>query len=306
MDFLRMLAQLRCPALDFLFSAITHLGEETVLILAGLVLYWCVSKREAYHLLFVGLFGSVTNQFLKIVFRVPRPWVRDPSFEIVESAREAATGYSFPSGHTQASVGTFGSLARLRRERWIRLPAVVLCVLVPFSRLYLGVHTPADVAVGALVSLLLIFGFSALLSRTLDNPRRMHALFALVTGLTAAYLLFVSFHGFPADIDAASYAGAVKNGYKMLGCFAGFWLSYGLDRSCIHFETRAPLPGQVLKLVLGLVPVLIIKSLLKAPLAAILGGHPAADGLRYFLIALFAGAVWPLTFRFFAKIGRKK
>ena len=48
----------------------------------------------------VGFFGTLVNQFLKLVCRVPRPWVRDPNFTIVEAARADATGYSFPSGHT--------------------------------------------------------------------------------------------------------------------------------------------------------------------------------------------------------------
>ena len=112
MEFLYFLEELRNPVCDALFSVITLLGEETVFILLGLLFFWCINKWEGYYILTVGLIGTVFNQFLKLWFRIPRPWVRDPNFTIVESAREAATGYSFPSGHTQSALGSFGSIAR--------------------------------------------------------------------------------------------------------------------------------------------------------------------------------------------------
>ena len=77
----------------------------------GMVLFWCVYKRLGYYLLSVGLTGTVLNQFLKLLFRIPRPWVRDNSLTVVGDATEAATGYSFPSGHTQTAVGIYGGIA---------------------------------------------------------------------------------------------------------------------------------------------------------------------------------------------------
>ena len=112
MAFLKLLESIRTPFLDTFFSLITLFGEETLFILVGLLFFWCIDKKEGFFLLCVGLMGTVINQALKLFFRIPRPWVRDPSFTIVESAREAATGYSFPSGHTQTSVGVYGGIAR--------------------------------------------------------------------------------------------------------------------------------------------------------------------------------------------------
>lgn len=144
-----MLESLRVPAMDGLMQAVTELGSEVFFLVVALVLFWCVSKREGYYLLTVGFFGTVLNQFLKLLCRVPRPWVMDPEFTIVESARADATGYSFPSGHTQNSVGTFGVLGRCARRTWVRILCGILMILVPFSRMYLGVHTPADVLTAA-------------------------------------------------------------------------------------------------------------------------------------------------------------
>ena len=115
MEFLRLLESVRVPALDAFFSAVTYFGDELAFMALALLLFWCVDKRTGYYVFVVGLFGTLANQFLKILCRVPRPWVLDPGFTIVESARAAATGYSFPSGHTQNAVGTFGATSRASR-----------------------------------------------------------------------------------------------------------------------------------------------------------------------------------------------
>ena len=61
--------------------------------------------------------------------------------------------------------------------------------------------------------------------------------------------------------------------------------------------------GQILKAVLGLAVVLAVKEGLRTPLDAIFGGHLAARAVRYFLIVVTAGVLWPMTFRWFGKIG---
>ena len=140
MKVLYALESIRVPWLDTVMAAITHLGEETVFMVAALFVFWCVSKRHGYYLLAIGFAGTVLNQFLKLLFRIPRPWVLDSDFTIVESARAQATGYSFPSGHSQNAIGTFGGIARFTRRKWVRVAAIVAAVLVPLSRMYLGVH----------------------------------------------------------------------------------------------------------------------------------------------------------------------
>ena len=111
MEFLKLLEGIRTPFLDSFFSVITTLGEETIFIVVGLLFYWCIDKKQGYYLFFVGFFGTILNQFLKLLFRIPRPWVKDPDFTIVESARAGATGYSFPSGHTQSSGRSSNSVS---------------------------------------------------------------------------------------------------------------------------------------------------------------------------------------------------
>ena len=306
MDLLYVLEGLRCPALDAFFSLITHFGEETLFIIAGLAFFWCIDKWQGYYLLAVGLSGTVINQFLKLACRVPRPWVRDPEFTIVESARAEATGYSFPSGHTQSSVGIFAAIARWNRNRILQAVCISLCVLVPLSRMYLGVHTPADVGVSLVIALALVFGLYPVIRRAMQDAHTMRLLLGGMTLLGLAYLIFVTVFPFPADVDTDNLAHGTKNAFTMLGAILGVWLTYEVDSRFTRFETDAVWWAQLLKLGLGLALLLGIKSGLKQPLYMLLGEGYFADGLRYFLMVVFAGCIWPLTFRFFAKLGKQK
>lgn len=296
MAFLHLLEGMRTPLLDTFFSLITHFGEETLFIIIGLLFFWCIDKEEGFYLLCVGLIGTVVNQFLKLFFRIPRPWVRDPSFTIVENARAQATGYSFPSGHTQTSVGVYGGVARWTGRGVMSTVCILLCILVPLSRMYLGMHTPADVGVSTVIALVLIFILYPLVRKGQQNAKTMRRLFAVMLALAAANAAFVHLFSFPADVDADHLAHGVKNAYTMLGCIAGVWTIWEADRRYIRFETKAPLAVQAVKLGLGFAILLAIKGGLKSPLYTLTGGHYVADFVRYFLMVAFAGCVWPLTF----------
>lgn len=306
MEFLRFLEGIRTPVGDAFFSAVTHMGEETIFILVGLLFFWCIDKKKGYYILFVGFIGMVANQFLKLWFRVPRPWVKDPNFTIVESARAEATGYSFPSGHTQTSVGMYGSVARACKNIWVRIGCVLLCVLVPLSRMYLGVHTPADVGVSIVIALVLIFGLYPIIGKVLEKPKYMRCFLGVLIIIAIAFLAFVLLYPFPADIDIHNYESGVKNAYKIIGCIVGLWLSYEIDIHYTNFETKGIWWVQILKLVPGLLILLAIKSGLKEPLYALLNGSFIADGIRYFLITAVAGGVWPMTFKLWNKLDKNE
>lgn len=310
MSFLYFLEEIRNPVLDFLFSIVTLFGEETVFMAVGMIVFWCVNKHKGYYLLCVGFVGTVINQFLKITFRIPRPWVKDPNFTIVESAREAASGYSFPSGHTQTSVGLFGGLALKFKHRAIRIASIALCVLVPLSRMYLGVHTPADVGVSIVIALVLLFALAPLFETAEKSPKVMYAILFSLTGIMLAYLLFMTYWSFPEEVfhvdNVHNLISAVKNAYTLTGCMLGFLVVYTVDLRWLKFDTKAVWWVQLIKIAGGLVLVLAVKELLRAPLAAILPENTWARMIRYFLMVVTAGTLWPITFKYFAKLGGKK
>lgn len=306
MDILYALEKIRTPFWNGVMSAVTQLGGEVIFIVAAVVVFWCVSKWEGYYLMTVAFCGTVLNQFLKLICRVPRPWVRDPNFTIVESARAEATGYSFPSGHTQNAIGLFGGMARWGGRRWVRLGLTALALVIAFSRMYLGVHTPADVGVSLVLAAALVLGLYPLMRRAQEKPRYMGYVLAAMLVVSGAFVVFVETCGFPADMDAENLASGIGNAWKMLGAVAGMTLAWLLDRRYIHFETQAVWWVQAIKVAVGMALLLAIKSGLKAPLLALLGHEGLAGGVRYFLLVLVAGAVWPLVFRPMSKWGKGK
>lgn len=303
MELLRFIEGIRTPFGDTFFSLITHLGEETVFLALGLLFFWCINKKEGYYLIITGIAGTVINQFLKLLFRVPRPWVKDPEFTIVESARAEATGYSFPSGHTQTSVGVFGGIARWNKNIILRIIGIVLCVAVPFSRLYLGVHTPLDVGVSAAIALVLVFG----LYPAMQNDKGIRIVLICMLALSAAFMVYVIAAPFKyiSSIDPDNLASGVKKAYSMLGCSVGLWLSFEVERKWIKFDTKAKWWAQIIKLVVGFGILIAIKTLLKPVFNSVFGGY-TADAVRYFLMTVFAGILWPLTFKWFGRLGNKK
>ena len=304
MEFLYALESIRNPVCDAIMSVVTQLGGEMVYMAVAIVAFWCVSKGLGYYILTVGFAGTVLNQFLKITCRIPRPWVQDPDFTIVESAREAATGYSFPSGHTQNAFASFGCLGMWSRRTLWRAVCAAVILLIAFSRMYLGVHTPLDVGVSLVSGLALTLALWPLFRDIESHQGRMYAAIGAMLALTLAYLLYVELYPFPADTDAENLASALENGYKLLGAGAAMLLSYALDRKYIHFETKAPPLGQILKCVIGLALVMGVRAVLKAPLYALFGNPNIADAARYFIMVFVAAAVWPMTFRFFARVGK--
>ena len=304
MEFLRVLESIRNPVLNVLMQLITYCGEETVFMLTALVIFWCINKREGYYILSVGFIGTILSQFLKLLYRVPRPWVLDSNFTIVESARSGATGYSFPSGHTQNAVGTFGGIARWTKKTGIRWAMIALAVLISFSRMYLGVHTPLDVGVGFAIAVVLVLVLYPILRKTEQSPKTMYIFLGVLLVISLGYVLFVNFFPFPADMDAENYAEGVKNSYSLLGALLGLLVSYHLDETKFHFKEDAPLLGQILKVVLGLVLILGIRIGLKALFGLISDGL-YWNALRYFCMVVFAGVLWPMSFPRFQKLGKR-
>lgn len=300
MQLLYLLESIRVPFITELMLLITHLGEETAFLVAALIVFWCLDKNRGYYLMGVGFCGTIVNQFLKLLCRVPRPWVLDPDFHAVEGAIPEATGYSFPSGHSQSAVGTFGGLALTGKNKIRRWIFIAIAVLVPFSRMYLGVHTPADVLVGSLCAVVLIF-----LMRYLSEGRHVSATLIGMAVLSVLYWIFAQFLIDPTRMDAYNYSHGVQNAYTLMGAIFGLVIVYFVDKKWLNFSVKAVWWAQILKVALGLVLALLVKSGLKAPLSALFGEYPGR-AVRYFLLVLVAGIVWPLSFRWFARLGKKE
>lgn len=142
---------LRTPAMTQTMILISFLGADFIVLGAGIVtilLAWRKHKYEAVLFLAVLAIGLLLNIILKVIFQRPRPDF-DPILDLSSS-------YSFPSGHAMNSFIFYSVLAyfvyHFTRNLFLSISAiisaVVIILLVGFSRVYLGVHYPSDVLAG--------------------------------------------------------------------------------------------------------------------------------------------------------------
>ncbi|MBR5519387.1 MAG: phosphatase PAP2 family protein [Clostridia bacterium] len=302
MEFLHWLESIRSPFLDSLMGLITQLGEDLVFTVVIIGTLWCINKRDGFWMFFSWGMGTGINQLVKAICKIPRPWVRDPSLKVVESAIPAATGYSFPSGHTQSVIGLFGSLAVFVRKWAVTILSIVLILLTGFSRMYLGVHTPADVlcAFGIGIVVLALMAWFASLEKRYPNITRLAS--AMLIAISLALLLYAAVSG----SDDENMLHGLENGWKMLGASIGLSVAWELDRKVLKFETKALWYVQIVKFLVGILGALAIQAGLKQPLLSLFGGSYVAHGVRYLLLTVFVGILYPLTFAWWSKLGTKK
>ncbi len=301
MQILHMLVPLRTPFVEQLFGAVTRLGEETAAILVICTLFWCVSKRLGYGVGISFFLSGLLVQGLKIGFRVDRPWIRDPGFQPAASAIEKATGYSFPSGHTQTATSIFVSLAiGLKRWRW-RIPLLFIPVLVAVSRMVLGVHTPQDVLVSLVLATLISIVVMTVVEKregeidvtqpALRKPMSGEWLVSGIIAVCSIGLMFFASWLYRAALMDTHY---LADSFKIAGSGIGFALGYFLERRFVRFSTHTRKWWmQPVKVMIGVGILLGLQQGLKL----VLGAGAGANALRYCLMILWALAVWPLLFK---------
>ena len=289
MAFLHVLEGLRTPFMDKLMQFITYFGQELIIIAVICALYWCVDKRFAYLLGFTYFMAGLLVQALKITFRVPRPWVIDPDFSAVESAIPDATGYSFPSGHTQGATCLFCPLALKADKKWQKCLCIAAFLLIGFSRMYLGCHTPKDVLVSMGLSVIITLLLWHFQSEILDNPQRI-GLIACVLAVLAAVVAVYSLLLYGKCTITAEYA---EDCCKAAGAGIGFALGWYLERKYLNFSVKCRRTSlQFAKFIAGL----IIALLLKESVGLILGSSILAKMAEYFILVLWVIVIYPFLF----------
>ncbi len=295
MTFLWILEGLRTPLFNQIMQIITYFGQEIFTLAVICILYWCIDKRFAYLLGFTYFTAGLSVQTLKITFRIPRPWILDPSFKPVSSAVAGATGYSFPSGHTQNATCLFIPLAIKSNKKWHKVLCVLAFLLIAFSRMYLGCHTPKDVLTAILVSLFFVWLIGHFQKYFLDDSkhRKYIALALILVSCTvAAYALLLSSGG----VITSPYA---KDCCKAAGAGLGFACGWYLEQSILHFDTTTRHRwSQVLKAVIGLLLTLALKELIPV----ILGTSSIAKFLEYFILVIWVLNIYPYLFTKFSNI----
>jgi len=295
MELLKMIEGIRSPFLDTLIGLITQLGEETVGVVILCAIFWCINKKFAYIIGVSFFLSGLTVQGMKICFRIDRPWVADPTLNPVPSALEHATGYSFPSGHTQSAASLFGSIGAQLKHRPLMIVCFVIPVLVAFSRLYLGVHTLLDV----IVSLAICFLFILLTLRIFAGSDTINKKWEFFVALSMIlYACVVTAIAFVLHSNGTIEQHYVADCLKAAGAGIGFATGMYIERVYINFSTKSKsILWHIIKFILGFAGVLVIKEGLKM----IAGTGLVIDMFRYFLMLTWVTVFFPLIIkRFFA------
>jgi len=304
-DFLLYLQNLRIEHSELInkfFLLITILGEYWLPTLICAVVYWCIDFRAGVYLFTLESFNVLLVHFFKMAACVYRPWVLNNSIHPSELAVPYAKGYSFPSGHSAMTCSVIGGAAYLLRRNKILctfLAGIVL--LVGFSRLWLGVHTPQDVICGLLTGVILIFAVNALINRAEKNKNIYMYLLAAVNIAAAAALIYIKFFNYyKLDYEGGNLL--VDPVQQMYTAYKSYAYALGLINGCFicrRFFPFNPKENTVKELILrGALGAVILILLLKYLLSYIFIN---SISLKYaviimFIIGLYVTLIYPLIF----------
>lgn len=289
MDFLYFLAEHRTVWLNAFFQGVTYLGQEALVIAIVCWLYWCSNKKLAFTLGFSYFSSGLLIQGLKVTFRVPRPWVLDPQFQPVATALAGATGYSFPSGHTQSITALMGTFFLYFKNKIARTLCILTILLVGFSRMYLGCHTPQDVCTALILSGICVYFCSRLFTRA-KNVRHSSGTLSIVMTCICFVLLVYVLLLYHWKTLSAEYA---SDCIKACGAGTAFALGYYIEETHIRFSVPVSFGSKILRFLAGLTVTLALQVGLKP----VLGTSFPADFLRYFLTVCWILFLYPLLFQ---------
>jgi|GEM_PF-77908 len=283
----------RTPWLDQAFTALSFLGSEPFYFLFLSFFYWCLEPRGGVRLTVILLFSLFLNGLLKDAFALPRP--SHPELHPLT----AAEGYGFPSGHAQGTATLWVGLFLLHPRLLTGVLAVTLPLLVGISRLYLGVHYPADVLGGWLIGSLWA-GLAHLAAerwqhsiswsgRRMEFPEDGLSLlkkYAPLLPLLGALLLLLLHQG--------------ENAWRIAGTLFGA----GTGFFVVRFNPRGSLLQRTLRFALGILGLVLLRELLRAPLEELLPPERAIF-LRYAVLGFWVSWLGPRVFLLLRLAGRE-
>ncbi|MCQ2966703.1 MAG: phosphatase PAP2 family protein [Alphaproteobacteria bacterium] len=243
---------------DKFFLHFSDLSVGYMAIVLPALIYWGISKKAALLMFLSSTINFMVCGFVKAMCAVHRPWMRSTDIHPVAGAIEHAGGYSFPSGHSTGAVSIYGVLS-LFGKTWFRISMILIVLLIMFSRMYLGVHTPQDVLVGALISVGGVYVSLKILDYLYKNPQRdiLIACIILLCQTLLIYLTYLRANSLAGDVVIDSYKNFQK--YIIYSSYQyGFLLAWLLERRFVNFSTEGSVKQRILRILIGFVGLALV------------------------------------------------
>ncbi len=289
-------------AFDELFNALSKFAVDIMPFLP-FVIFWSVDKKWGYRYITTWGIGEVVNGIVKLTVCAYRPWIRSSAIEPAGDSKVAATGYSFPSGHTMVATVTYGTTVAWQwcRKRWIAVVCCVLILLTGFSRNFLGVHTPQDVLVGFGESVIIILIVGAAQKRLEGKEKVIDILTFIGLAAVILTLVYIMLKPYPMDyVDGKLLVDPQKmmnDTFKACGAFTGFLIGSYIDRHYLRYEIpqgAAALP--ILTCIGAALMFAWVEFFAPATIVAAFGGH-WGNMIARGIMVLFAMCVWPAVIK---------
>lgn len=229
-------------SLNVIAEKLSDFAVSPIPLMVAALIYWLNNKRAASFFFMNYGASKLLNELVKLFACVYRPWIRDDRVLPAGTSKTTATGYSFPSGHSNFSVSIYGSFAawQWKKRKWLSIISVFLCLMTLFSRNFLGVHTPQDVIIGSCLSLLVLIINYQIYKRWVDNSKKPEIvlLVGLLIILTATVILTIK--PYPVDyinnkmiVDPDKM---IPDAFCAEGLFTGWIVAWYIDKKIIHYQ----------------------------------------------------------------------
>ncbi|MCR4925941.1 MAG: phosphatase PAP2 family protein [Clostridiales bacterium] len=285
------------------FTKMTFFGELNTVMVIMAVVYWSVSKEFGTYLL-MGFSGNrIVNGLLKVTACTYRPWIRDSRIVPDKNAISTATGYSFPSGHTMNAATVYGGIVvRKDLSKAFRIVMCLLLIFIAFSRIFLGVHTPQDILVGAVVGLLVMWLTQKLMKIIANHPGKDIIVAVIGISLAVGVAVYAGLKSYPQDFDASGNllvdgTKMANDTFKGVGWCSGFLTGWVLERRFVCFTTEISKKQKLMRMASGLLIYYFI-SLVFVPLIKTSISGTAGTIVSCFLQMIFISFLFPLGFKY--------
>jgi membrane-associated phospholipid phosphatase len=286
LDLVLAVQSVRNGLFDAMAEVLHAMGGEIFFLVVLLLIYWSINRHLGIRLIVALILAGVLNSVLKDVFQRPRPFMVSDLVVPLQSE----VSYGIPSAHVMVGLVVWGYAAIFMKQRRLYWAVALFVIVMAWSRMYVGVHFPQDVVVGALFGLIVLLIYARVLEPVGARWQHLNPYLRIGLFVLAAVITVIA-------------AGHDRNALALAGILLGVGPAMELELRYANFSNVGTPQQRMLRYLIGIALTLALFLGLR-----VLFGTIAEEGtslgialrlLRYAVVTLFAFFVWPwLALRF--------